>query len=117
MSHKDKQELARQRMTLLIKVRSGGMTATEAAQQLGVSRKTWYEWENRALNAMNTALEDRLPGRPPAAVDTEKELLQKRVAELEKQLYLAKQTEEVRNLLAAYELYHAKKKRNRKERR
>jgi transposase len=116
MSQKDRQELARKRMALLIKVRSGEMTATEAAKLLGVSRKTWYEWENRALGAMNSALEDRLPGRPQTPVDTEKELLQKRVAELEKQLYLAKKTEEVRDLLAAYELHNAKKKRNRKGR-
>lgn len=104
-------------MALLIKVRSGEMTATEAARQLGVSRKTWYEWENRALGAMNSALEDRLPGRPQApVVNAELEQLQKRVAELENQLVLAKKTEEVRDLLAAYELHNAKKKRNPKER-
>lgn len=43
------QALARQRAQLIMQVRSGVLRAQEAALQLGVSRKTYYKWERRAL--------------------------------------------------------------------
>ena len=43
--------LARQRAALIVAVQSGQITASEAAQQLGISRKTYYQWEKRALAA------------------------------------------------------------------
>jgi len=58
------QALARQRAQLIMQVRSGVLSAQEAARQLGVSRKTYYQWERRALAAMVEALEKREPGRP-----------------------------------------------------
>ena len=78
-----KAALARKRAELIIQVRSGMMTATEAAHQLGVSRKTYYEWEQRGLESLVHALTDAPDGRPPALVDPQKEALQKRVEELE----------------------------------
>ena len=53
------QALARQRAQLIMQVRSGVLSAQEAARQLGVSRKTYYKWERRALAAMVEALGDR----------------------------------------------------------
>jgi len=47
------------------------MTATEAAKQLGVSRKTYYKWEQRGLEALLDGLEDRDAGRPEAPLEQE----------------------------------------------
>jgi transposase len=97
------QKLARQRALVILQVRSGALTAKEGAQLLGVSRKTYYEWEAKSLKAMALALENRPVGRPPVLVDEEKEMLRERVRELEKKLDLAEKTIEVKELLAAYE--------------
>jgi len=96
------QKLARQRALVILQVRSGDLTAKEGAQLLGVSRKTYYEWEEKSLKAMALALENRPGGRPPTPVDEEKEVLRERVQELEKKLYLAEKTIEVKEILAAY---------------
>ena len=61
------QALARQRAQLIMQVRSGLLSAQEAARQLGISRKTYYKWERRALAAMVEALGNRAQGRPSAA--------------------------------------------------
>ncbi len=89
----------RVRAELILKVRAGIITATEAARQLGVSRKTYYKWENRALTAMMEGLCERSSGRPALEVDEEKEGLKKRVAKLERELRLRQQSEELRALL------------------
>jgi transposase len=101
------EKLARQRALTILRVRSGKLTAREGAKQLNVSRKTYYEWEERALKAMALALENRHGGRPPAIRDEEKEELRKRISELEKRLDRAKKTIEVKELLAAYERFQA----------
>src|SRR5512146_1244972 len=103
-------ELARKRAEVIFAVRSGQITAEEGARRLGVSRKTYYEWENRALEAMTGALEDRAPGRPSTPKDEEKERLQNEIAALQNELFVAKKTVEVRNMLHAYELHKAKQK-------
>jgi transposase len=100
-------KLARERASIILQVRSGALTATEGAEQLGVSRKTYYEWEDRALAAMAEALENQPPGRPPAPLDVEKEDLQTKVRDLEKKLYLAEKTIEVKDMLSAYESFQA----------
>jgi hypothetical protein len=74
---------------------------------MGVSRKTYSEWEDRALQAMALALENHAPGRPPVPLDAEKEELQGKVRDLEKKLYLAEKTIEVKELLSAYESFRA----------
>jgi len=108
-------KVARERASIILQVRSGVLTATEGAERLGISRKTYYEWEERALGAMAGALEDRPAGRPPAPVDEEKEELRRRVGELEKKLFLAEKTIEVKEVLSAYdELRVRDVKKNRK---
>ena len=62
-------ELARLRAELILEVRGGQISATDAAKKLGVSRKTYYKWESRALKGMVKALNDRDRGRPRAAAD------------------------------------------------
>src|SRR5512136_2915497 len=102
------QELARERALVILRVRSGAMTAKQGAQALGVSRKTYYEWEERALKAMALALENRVAGRPCVSLDEEKETLRQRIRELVKKLDLAEKTLEVKDLLAAYEEFRDK---------
>ncbi len=96
-------KLARERAMVILQVRSGALTAKEGSKRLGVSRKTYYEWEERFLKAMAMALENRAAGRPPVALDEEKERLRERIQELEKKLYRAEKTIEVKELLGAYE--------------
>jgi len=107
--------LARERAAVILMVRSGKLTATEGAERLGISRKTYYEWEDRALKAMAEALENQAPGRPPSPFDPEKEELQREVVDLKKKLLLAEQTIEVKDLLTAYDLHEAKKNQKKRE--
>ncbi len=102
------QKLARERAMVILQVHGGALTAKEGAKLLGVSRKTYYEWEEKSLKAMALALENRSPGRPPAPVDTEKEALQERIRELEKKLDLAEKTIEVKELKEVYEEFRYK---------
>jgi hypothetical protein len=99
------QALARQRAEVILQVRSGALTAKEGAERLGISRKTYYEWEDRSLRAMTLALENRPAGRPAIPVDEEKEALREKVQGLEKKLLLAEKTIEVKEILAAYGEY------------
>jgi len=108
-------KLARERAAIILRVRSGVLTATEGAERLGISRKTYYEWEDRALQAMALALENHAPGRPPVPLDAEKEELQSKVRDLEKRLYLAEKTIEVKDLLSAYDLHEAKKNKTKQQ--
>ncbi len=102
------QKLARERAMAILQVQGGALTAKEGAKRLGISRKTYYEWEERSLKAMAVALENRPAGRPPVAVDEEKEALRERIQELEKKLDLAEKTIEVKELLGAYEEFRYK---------
>ena len=55
---------AKARAEVILKVRSGQMTATAAAQELGISRQQYYQWEQRALQALLTSLEDQQTAGP-----------------------------------------------------
>jgi transposase len=101
-------KLARERALVILQVHSGALTAKEGARLLGVSRKTYYEWEQKCLKAMTLALENRAAGRPPVPIDLEKETLREQIRELEKKLFLAKKTIEVKELLGAYEEFRGK---------
>jgi transposase-like protein len=93
------QALARQRAQLIMQVQNGLVSAQEAARQLGISRKTYYKWERRALAAMVEALGNREHGRPPLPVDPEKQALQRQSQELQAQLQVMEQTVRIRQLL------------------
>jgi hypothetical protein len=112
MSDQKNEELARQRATVIFAVQSGQITAEEGARRLGISRKTYYEWEGRALQAMTGALENRAAGRPEIPRDEEKERMQEKIAKLQNELFIAKKTVEVRNMLHAYELHKAGEKKS-----
>jgi transposase len=106
------QQLARERALVILRVRSGALTAKQGAKVLGVSRKTYYQWEERALKAMALALENRVAGRPSVSMDEEKETLRQKMRELEKKLDLAEKALEVKELLAAYEEFRDKGAKN-----
>lgn len=98
---KKKADQARHRAEIILRVRGGQLTATEAAAILGVSRKTYYEWEKRALQGMLTHLENRDPGRPPnPEPDEEKIRLEKKVADLERRLDLMAEVHDLRTMLS-----------------
>jgi len=90
-------EQARKRAEIIIKVQSEQMTATEAARQLGISRKAYYKWEQRGLKALIGAVSDRSPGRPSTPEDPVKETMAKSLAEMERHLLLAEQRAEIRD--------------------
>jgi transposase len=94
---------ARQRAEVIFKVRSGQLTATEAAQTLGISRQQYYQWEQRALQALLAALENQPTGRPKSPTEPEKEHLQRRVQQLEQELQQHQQREQLRQLLSQWE--------------
>jgi len=73
------QQTARLRAEVIMKVRCGLMTAREAAGQLGVSRKTYYKWEERGLSALLSSLADQASGRPGQPVDSEKQSLERQL--------------------------------------
>ena len=107
---KDQTALSRKRTEIIMKVRSGEITATEGARQLGISRKSYYQWEKRGLEGMMKSLEEHPPGRPEIEVDPEKEVMEKKIQELEKELETAKKSAVVRKLFHAWEIQKAKDK-------
>ncbi len=112
---KSKEEMARNRAKIILQVQTGELTATQGAQRLGLSRKTYYQWEKRGLDGMLKALEEKEAGRPEIQADPEKEALLKKVEALEKDLEVAKQSKTVQKLFHAWELQKARD-RNKKKR-
>ncbi len=92
-----------QRASLILQVRTGQITAQEAARQLGISRQAFYKWEKRGLEALLDALQDQPPGRPKGTTDPEKDQLKSRVEELERQVRLYEQRDNLRSLLKQME--------------
>ena len=71
------------RSQALLDVTAGRKTSKEAAESLGVSRKTWHAWQRRGLEALLEGMSRRPPGRRAPPADPEKAALRKRVSELE----------------------------------
>lgn len=94
---------ARERAQVIFQVRSGQMSATQAARALGISRQQYYQWEQRALAALLTALENRPQGRPKGKRDPDKQSLQLQVNQLEKQVQHYEQKEKLHQLLKQWE--------------
>jgi transposase len=97
MNPNEAESLARRRAQVIVQVQSGQRTATEAAARLGVSRKTYYQWEHRALAGMIEALQDKAGGRPSKPQDPQKEGLEKRLKDLEEQERIRQQVERIRS--------------------
>jgi hypothetical protein len=84
---KEKQELdeiARRRCLLILSVLSGEKPVSDAISESGVSRNTYYQLEEKALDAMLTALGPTPPGRKPDQTG-EIAALQAKLARLEEE--------------------------------
>jgi DNA-binding XRE family transcriptional regulator len=98
------------RTEMIVRVRAGLMTATAAAEALGVSRKTYYKWEKKGLQAMLAAGQDETAGRPDTAPTPEVKALQAEVKTLSAKLEAMAQTADLRLMLRLLERRDAKKK-------
>lgn len=102
------QAKARLRAQLIMKVRCGLMTAAEAARQLGVSRKTYYKWEQRGLSALLDSLSDQAPGRPEKESNPNEAVLEKQLADLTRDNELLEQKLILKDLAADFHIRSAK---------
>jgi transposase len=109
-----KQAKARQRAQLIMKVRCGLMSASEAAAAMGVSRKTYYKWEQRGLSALLDGLSDQQPGRPEKPDTTAEQILEKQLAELRRENQLLEKKMVLKDLATEYNL-RSKKDRAKKK--
>ena len=102
---------AGRRAEIIMKVRAGHLSATEGAALLGVSRKTYYKWENRALEGMLTSLQERKTGRPETPEHEQNETeLKRRIEELEQEKKLMEKQMELKDLVYQLKLDEAKQK-------
>jgi hypothetical protein len=62
---RDLDEMARRRCLLVLSVLSGAKPVTEAIAETGMSRNTYYQLEEKALDGMLAALGPTPPGRKP----------------------------------------------------
>ena len=87
-------------LKVFLLVRGGTLTAKAAALRLGISRKTYYAWEARAIQGLMNALQPREPGRPPQIKDPETQRLRAENERLTQQVQVLEQTLTIRRLLA-----------------
>jgi len=81
-------QTARLRAEMIMKVRCGMLTARQAAERLGVSRKTFYKWEQRGLSALLDSVTDQPPGRPAHPPDNHRQWLEKQLQDANRQIDL-----------------------------
>lgn len=91
---------ARQRAELIMKVRCGLMTASQAAKKLGVSRKTYYKWEQRGLAALLGSVSDQKAGRPQMSEQTRESVLEKHLADVVRENELLRQKMALKDIAA-----------------
>jgi hypothetical protein len=97
-----------ERAEIIMKVRSGLISATEGANTLKTSRKSYYKWENRGLSGMLDNLEDKESGRPELSAPSQREKeLEKRIHELERGNQLLEKKMELKDLVHQYQLEEA----------
>ena len=83
-----KQQASVLRAEMIMKGRCGLLTACQAADRLGVSRKTYYKWEQRGLSAMLDGVADQSPGRPIPPCDDHRRQLERQLTEAQRQIEL-----------------------------
>ena len=87
-----------------MKVRCGLLTASQAARQLGVSRKTYYKWEERGLSALLGSLEDQPAGRPAQPVDRHRQALEKQLVQAQRETALMRHKMALKDVLMELKL-------------
>lgn len=98
------QKAARQRAEMIMKVRCGLMTASQAAEELGISRKTYYKWEQRGLSALLDGVSDQSPGRPSQPVDPRNQELEKQLTQIHRDNERLKRQMALKDLLTDLKL-------------
>ena len=98
------QQTARLRAEVIMKVRCGLLTAQQAAEHLGVSRKTYYKWEQRGLTALLGSLQDQSCGRPTQPVDLQKQSLEKQLAQVHRDNAILKHKMALKDVLTDVKL-------------
>lgn len=93
------QQTVRLRAEMIMKVRCGLITVRQAAEQLGVSRKTYYKWEQRGLTAMLESVADQSPGRPSQPFDPHCRDLEKQLVEANRHIELLNQKMALKDVL------------------
>lgn len=96
-------------LKVFLSVRGGMLTAKAAALRLGISRKTYYEWEARAFQGLMGALRPKAAGRPSPVRDRAVERLKEENQRLSRQVQELGQTLEIRRHLAGFETRAQKK--------
>ena len=89
----------RKRAEVIMKVRCGLLTATQAAKELGVSRKTYYKWEKRGLSALLDGLAEKDSGRPSPPQDSHQQELQHQIEQLRRDNDLLTQKMALKDIL------------------
>jgi transposase len=89
----------REELLLIMRVQTDQLTASEAARQMDVSRKTFYQRMRRGLAGMAAALAPRPAGRPGKERDAEKEALLAQAAQLQAEKLELERILRVRELL------------------
>ena len=92
-----KREEARKRVLVITRVMNGEITATQAADLLNMSRKSYYKWEERFMENMLSSVEDRAPGRPSIEKDLEKGTLKKQLKDQSDQILALRMGIQVRD--------------------
>lgn len=93
-------ESARKRAQIIMKVNCGLMTATQAAKELNVSRKTYYKWEKKGLAALLGNVTDQKAGRPKAEQDPKQKDLEQKLAQALKETEVLRRKMELKDILA-----------------
>ena len=92
----------KQRLVTICEVQAGTISATEAAERLGVSRKTFYEYMDAFVKAAAEALTPGDPGRPKLSDETRKiRQLEAEKKRLENELYETKAISELHGRIIA----------------
>ena len=82
-----------------LEVRGGMLSATDAAARLGISRKTYYERENRLMQALMEAGTPKPPGRPSSQADPETQKLRSENQSLQQQVQILEQRSRIQQML------------------
>jgi transposase len=95
---------ARRRAEVIMKVRCGLLTATQAAKELGVSRKIYYKWEKRGLSALLDGLSEKGSGRPAQPQNSRQQQLQRQIEQLRRDNDLLTQKMALKDILTDLKL-------------
>ena len=87
------------RLRAVLEVWAGRQTAVAAARGLGISRKTFYQWEARALEGLRRALTPGRGGRPARRPDGPQTRLAAENRQLREEVRIWQQRERIRSLL------------------